>query len=66
MKSSEMRDLTPEELRHEYGETARELFNLRVQQATGQLEKPSRLREVRRQVARMRTVENERKKGASK
>lgn len=66
MKSSEMRDLTPEELRHEYEETARELFNLRVQQATGQLEKPSRLREVRRQVARMRTVENERKKGASK
>lgn len=66
MKSSEMRDLTPEELRHEYGETARELFNLRVQQATEQLEKPSRLREVRRQLARMRTVENERKKGASK
>lgn len=66
MKSSEIRDLTPEELRHEYGETARELFNLRVQQATGQLEKPSRLREVRRQLARMRTVENERKKGASK
>lgn len=66
MKSSEMRDLTPEELRHEYEETAKELFNLRVQQATGQLEKPSRLREVRRQVARMRTVENERKKGASK
>ncbi len=66
MKSSEIRDLTPEELRHEYEETARELFNLRVQQATGQLEKPSRLREVRRQVARMRTVENERKKGASK
>lgn len=66
MKSSEMRDLTPEELRHEYEETARELFNLRVQQATEQLEKPSRLREVRRQVARMRTVENERKKGASK
>lgn len=62
MKIAAMRDLTPEELRHEYEEVAKELFNLRVQQAGGQLEKPSRIRELRREVARLRTVENERKK----
>lgn len=64
MKIKEVRDLTPEELRHQYEESAKELFNLRIQQSTGQLEKPSRLRELRRSVARMRTVENERKKEA--
>ena len=64
MKIQEMRDLTPEELRHQYEETSKELFNLRVQQATGQLEKPSRIRELRREVARLRTVENEHKREA--
>lgn len=64
MKIQEIRDLTPEELRHQYEETSKELFNLRVQQATGQLEKPSRIRELRREMARMRTVENEDKREA--
>ncbi len=64
MKTKEIRDLTPEELRHQYEETSKELFNLRVQQATGQLEKPSRIREVRRTLARMLTVQNERKREA--
>ncbi len=62
MKIQEMRELTPEELRHQYDETAKELFNLRVQKSTGQLEKPSRIRELRREVARLRTVQTERKK----
>ncbi len=64
MKTREIRDLTPEELRHQYEEASKELFNLRVQQATGQLEKPSRLRELRRTLARMLTVQNERRKEA--
>lgn len=64
MKIQEIRDLTPEELRHQFEETSKELFNLRVQQATGQLEKPSRIRELRREMARMRTVENEDKREA--
>lgn len=64
MKIKEIRDLTPEELRQQYEETAKELFNLRVQQSTGQLEKPSRLRELRREVARMQTVRNEHKREA--
>lgn len=65
MKIKEIRDLTPEELRLQGEETAKELFNLRVQQSTGQLEKPSRLREMRRTVARLRTVQNERKREAN-
>ncbi len=64
MKIKEIKDLTPEELRFQYEETAKELFNLRVQQSTGQLEKPSRIRDVRRTIARMKTVQNERKKEA--
>jgi large subunit ribosomal protein L29 len=64
MKIKAIKDLTPEELRHQYEETQKEVFNLRVQQATGQLERPSRLRELRRDIARMLTVENERKKEA--
>ncbi len=66
MKISEMRELTPDELRHQYEETSKELFNLKVQQSTGQLEKPSRIRELRREVARLRTVQSERmKEGAA-
>jgi large subunit ribosomal protein L29 len=64
MKVSEVRDLTVEELRLKYEETSKELFNLRVQQATGQLEKPSRLRSLRRDIARMRTVMTEQTKAA--
>ncbi len=64
MKIAEMRELTPEELRHQYEETAKELFNLRVQQATGQLERSSRIRALRREVARLRTVQTERKKAS--
>ncbi len=66
MKIREIRDLTPEELGHQYEETSKELFNLRMQQATGQLEKPSRLRELRRALARMLTVRNERKQKEAK
>jgi large subunit ribosomal protein L29 len=62
MKITEMRELTPEELRHQDEETAKELFNLRVQKSTGQLEKPSRIRELRRERARLRTVQQERKR----
>jgi large subunit ribosomal protein L29 len=64
MKIKAIKDLTPDELRHQYEETQKEVFHLRVQQATGQLERPSRLRELRRDIARMLTVENERKKEA--
>ncbi len=60
MKVNEIRDLTTEEINAKLMETKRELFNLRMQQATGNLEKPSRIRELRHTVARMKTVLKER------
>jgi large subunit ribosomal protein L29 len=60
MKVNEIRDLTTEEIKKKIAEAKEELFNLRFQQATGNLEKPSRLRELRKQVARMKTVIRER------
>ena len=59
MKAIELRDLTPEELRQKYDDTKSELFNLRMQQATGQLENPVRLRHLRKDVARIRTVQQD-------
>ena len=56
MKASEIRELTEAELRQKLDDTTKELFNLRVQQTSGQLEKPSRIRELRRDAARIQTV----------
>lgn len=60
MKTEELRKLTTEELNQKIKETKEEMFNLRFQQATGNLEKPSRLRDLRRLVARMKTIIRER------
>lgn len=60
MKIKECRDLTADELRQRHDESSKELFNLRMQQATAQLEKPSRIRQLRRDIARMQTVMAER------
>ena len=60
MKVNEIRNLTTEEINTKIKETKEELFNLRFQQATGTLEKPSRIRELRHEVARMKTVLRER------
>ncbi len=60
MKNSELRELTSEELRNKIEEYKEELFNLRFSQATGNLEKPSRIRELRKLVARMKTILRER------
>jgi large subunit ribosomal protein L29 len=56
MKASEIRELTEAELRQKLNDATQELFNLRVQQSSGQLEKPSRIRELRRDIARIETV----------
>lgn len=61
MKMEELRKLSTEELNLKIKESKEELFNLRFQQATGSLEKPVRLRELRKQVARMKTIISERK-----
>ena len=60
MKVNEIRNLTTEEINAKIKETNEELFNLRFQHATGNLEQPSRIRELRHLVARLKTVLRER------
>ena len=60
MKNNEIRELTTEEITKKIEEYKEELFNLRLSQATGNLEKPSRIRELRKLVARMKTILRER------
>ena len=60
MKASELRDLSDEELRRKMRELQEELFNLRFQLATGQIENVSRIRTVRRDIARVKTVQQQR------
>ncbi len=60
MKVNEIRELSTEEINTKLKETKQELFNLRMQQATGNIEKPSRIRDLRHTVARMKTVLKER------
>ena len=60
MKVAEIRELSTEEIQKKLVETKKELFNLRFQQATGNLEKPSRIRDLRHTVARLKTVLRER------
>ena len=61
MKTSEIRKMTTEDINKKITETKAELWNLRFSSATGSLEKPHRIRELRHDVARMKTVLNERK-----
>ena len=53
---------TDDQLSTQLGDLKREQFNLRFQAATGQLEKPSRVREVRRTIARIKTLQGQRSK----
>ena len=63
MKTNELRKLTTEELTKKVTDCKEELFNLRMQKATGMLEKPSRINELRKTVARINTILNERREG---
>ena len=60
MKTKEFRDMTNEELLKQIDEFKTELFNLRFQLATGQLDNPARIREVRKGIARGKTIIRER------
>ncbi len=60
MKNSEIRKLTTEEINKKIDESKEELFNLRMKQATGTLESPSRIKELRKLVARLKTILRER------
>lgn len=65
MSANELREKTPDQLRDELANLKKESFNLRFQQATGQLENTARMREVRRDAARVKTVLNEKAKAAA-
>ena len=60
----DLKGRTDDELSTQLGELKREQFNLRFQAATNQIEKPSRVREVRRTIAKIRTLQNERASAA--
>ncbi len=60
MKINELRELSNEELLEKISECKAELFKLRFSQATGNLEKPARINELRKAVARMKTILRER------
>ena len=60
-KIKEIKELSSDELSKRKVELRQESFNLRLQQVSGQMEKPSRLRDIRREVARIETVLSERR-----
>ncbi len=56
MKATEVRELSAEELSKKLGELKRDLFYLRMQHATNQLDNPMKIREVKRDIARVQTI----------
>ncbi len=64
MNAQELREKSTEELQSELLELARAAFNLRMQKGTGQLSRPSEVKKVRRNIARVKTVLNQRVAGA--
>jgi len=66
VKANELREMTDQELVKKLNDAKDELFRLRFQLATGQLDNPMRLKEVRRSIARVRTVIREREIGLTR
>jgi large subunit ribosomal protein L29 len=65
MKAKDVKAKTSDELSAELAQLTKEVFNLRFQKASGQLENTARVREVRRTIARIKTVLGERQRAAS-
>lgn len=63
VKVNELREMTDVELRKKLADTKDELFRLRFQSATGQLDNPMKIQEVRRRIARLKTVMREKELG---
>jgi large subunit ribosomal protein L29 len=63
-RADDLRVKTDDQLETQLGDLKREQFNLRFQSATNQLERPARIREVRREIARIKTLQGERAKAA--
>lgn len=66
MKAKEIRQMTDQELEAKLSDYKNELFNLRFQLATGQLDNPMRIKTVRRNIARIKTIIRERELGIGK
>ena len=66
MKAEEVRGLTADQLDEQVVKLKKEQFNLRFQRASGQLENTSRVREVRRDIARIKTVQAQKRNGQDK
>ncbi|KQM36211.1 MULTISPECIES: 50S ribosomal protein L29 [Sphingomonas] len=65
-KATDLRAKSDDQLVEELSSLKREAFNLRFQAATSQLEKPTRVKEVRRDIARIKTLQGERSRSADK
>ena len=65
MNVKEIRDMSNEELVKEISSLSEELYNLRFQQATGSLENPARMKDIRKTIARIKTVQTERANAAA-
>ena len=65
MKPTDIRAKTADELQQQIDDLAKEAFNLRFQRASGQLENPARVRQVRRDLARIKTILGERSRAAA-
>jgi large subunit ribosomal protein L29 len=66
MKPQEVRAMTPDQLSDQLASLKKEQFNLRFQRATGQLENTARVRAVRRDIARIKTMQAQRRAGEKK
>ncbi len=64
MKAADVRQMTPDQLDDKLAELKKEQFNLRFQRSTGQLENTSRVRLVRRDIARIETIAQQKRTGA--
>ena len=64
MKAQEIRDLSEKERQDRVADLGQEIFNLRFQLATGKIENPSRLKSLRRDIARIKTIQGEMRDGS--
>ena len=64
MKANEIRELSAEELNAKLGDLKKDLFNLRLQHAINQLDKPNKIAEVKRDIAKVKTIIRERELAA--
>jgi large subunit ribosomal protein L29 len=63
MKVKDLKEMTMEELGQQLQDIKKEQFNLKVQQVSGQLENPARIKDLRRSVARIKTIQNQKVEG---